>query len=79
MLDRPHLQTIANMAPEYGATMGFFPVDKRTMEYLHQTSRDQDTVAFIEAYLKAQGLFVEYDQVCHVWSCDVMLVQPSSV
>jgi len=41
-------------------------VDKRTMEYLHQTSRDQDTVAFIEAYLKAQGLFVEYDQVCHV-------------
>ena len=53
--------TIANMAPEYGATMGYFPIDEKTIEYLNQTGRDSHKVKVIEAYLKAQGLFRVYD------------------
>ena len=49
--------TIANMAPEYGATCGFFPIDERTTEYLRLTGRDDDTIALVEAYCKAQGLW----------------------
>ncbi|WP_319531488.1 aconitate hydratase AcnA [uncultured Cohaesibacter sp.] len=49
--------TIANMAPEYGATCGFFPVDKDTLSYLEVTGRDSDRVALVEAYSKAQGMF----------------------
>ncbi len=49
--------TIANMAPEYGATMGFFPVDRETLRYLERTGRSQKQVALVEAYMKAQGLF----------------------
>eukprot|EP00668_Euglena_longa_P015120 GGOE01019170.1.p1 GENE.GGOE01019170.1~~GGOE01019170.1.p1 ORF type:complete len:900 (-),score=293.50 GGOE01019170.1:221-2587(-) len=49
--------TIANMAPEYGATCGFFPVDERTLEYLTQTGRTPQHVAIIEQYLKAVGMF----------------------
>ncbi|MFA6316877.1 MAG: aconitate hydratase AcnA [Elusimicrobiota bacterium] len=49
--------TLSNMAPEYGATMGFFPVDHRTIEYLEFTGRTPAEVALVEAYTKAQGLF----------------------
>jgi aconitate hydratase len=49
--------TIANMAPEYGATCGFFPVDKKTIDYLAATGRDPARVALVEAYCKAQGLW----------------------
>jgi aconitate hydratase len=49
--------TIANMAPEYGATMGFFPVDAETIRYLERTGRDSATVRLAEAYCKEQGLF----------------------
>ncbi len=49
--------TIANMAPEYGATCGFFPVDAKTLAYLHLTGRDEDRIALVEAYLRAQGMF----------------------
>jgi aconitate hydratase len=49
--------TVANMAPEYGATMGFFPVDQETLEYLKFSNRPPDLVALVEAYTKAQGLF----------------------
>jgi aconitate hydratase len=49
--------TIANMAPEYGATCGFFPVDDLTLEYLRLTGRDEARIALVEAYLKAQGMF----------------------
>ena len=49
--------TIGNMAPEYGATCGFFPVDALTLEYLRQTGRDEERVALVEAYLRAQGMF----------------------
>jgi aconitate hydratase len=47
--------TISNMAPEYGATCGFFPVDQDTIKYLTNTGRDADRVALVEAYAKAQG------------------------
>ncbi|MCA2982968.1 aconitate hydratase AcnA [Gemmatimonas sp.] len=49
--------TIANMAPEYGATMGFFPVDAETLKYLRLSGRSDEQVALVEAYCKAQGLF----------------------
>ncbi len=49
--------TIANMAPEYGATMGFFPVDAETLNYLRFSGRDESLVELVEAYTKAQGLF----------------------
>ncbi|MCK5887944.1 MAG: aconitate hydratase AcnA, partial [Alcanivorax sp.] len=49
--------TIANMAPEYGATCGFFPIDERTTEYMELSGRDADTIALVEAYCKAQGLW----------------------
>jgi aconitate hydratase len=49
--------TIANMAPEYGATMGFFPIDAETINYLRFTGRDESQVQLVEAYAKAQGLF----------------------
>jgi len=49
--------TVANMSPEYGATMGFFPVDQQTLEYLQFTNRDPEQVALVESYTKAQGLF----------------------
>ena len=49
--------TIANMSPEYGATMGFFPVDAETLKYLRLSGRSEEHVALVEAYTKAQGLF----------------------
>ncbi len=49
--------TIANMAPEYGATCGFFPIDGETLNYLRATAREDDTVALVEAYAKEQGLW----------------------
>ncbi|MDC3355310.1 aconitate hydratase AcnA [Candidatus Pelagibacter sp.] len=49
--------TIANMAPEYGATCGFFPIDDETLEYLRFSGRDEDTVSIVEKYAKEQGLW----------------------
>jgi aconitate hydratase len=49
--------TIANMSPEYGATMGFFPVDQQTLAYLRQTGRSESEVELVERYTKQQGLF----------------------
>ncbi|RAH39307.1 aconitate hydratase AcnA [Halomonas sp. SL1] len=51
--------TIANMAPEYGATCGFFPVDDETLTYMRLTGRDEEQIALVEAYCKAQGLWRE--------------------
>jgi aconitate hydratase len=53
----PDRATIANMAPEYGATMGFFPVDEKTVEYFKGTGRTKQEIDAFEAYFKAQGLF----------------------
>ncbi|MFC0445135.1 aconitate hydratase AcnA [Pseudidiomarina halophila] len=51
--------TIANMAPEYGATCGFFPVDQETLRYLELSGREQETIDLVEAYSKAQGMWRE--------------------
>ncbi|XP_062184103.1 putative aconitate hydratase, cytoplasmic isoform X3 [Phragmites australis] len=58
-LSLPARATIANMSPEYGATMGFFPVDHVTLDYLKLTGRSDETVSMIEAYLRANKMFVE--------------------
>ncbi|KAG0474421.1 hypothetical protein HPP92_014107 [Vanilla planifolia] len=62
--------TIANMSPEYGATMGFFPVDHVTLQYLKLTGRSDEKVAMIESYLRANKMFVDHsqDQVERVYS-----------
>lgn len=51
--------TIANMSPEYGATCGIFPIDQETLRYLRLTGRDEDQIALIEAYARAQGMWRE--------------------
>src|SRR3977135_3588980 len=56
-LSVPDRATIANMAPEYGATMGYFPVDNETLAYLHFTARSHEQIALVEAYCKDQMLF----------------------
>jgi len=56
-LSLPDQATLANMAPEYGATCGFFPVDADTLKYLDLTGRDKDDIALVEAYAKEQGLW----------------------
>ena len=73
--------TIANMAPEYGATMGFFPIDAECTNYLRATGRDEKLVAIYEAYYKAQGLWgipqqgqIDYSQVVEL---DLSTVVPS--
>ncbi len=73
--------TIANMAPEYGATMGFFPVDGITLEYLRQTGRSAEQIALVENYTRRQGLFREDDgpalSYTKTLSLDLSTVQPS--
>lgn len=59
----PERATLANMAPEYGATVGFFPIDAMTIDYLARSGREPDHVRRVEAYARASGLFVEdHDQ-----------------
>ncbi|MEZ6047916.1 MAG: aconitate hydratase AcnA [Planctomycetaceae bacterium] len=53
----PDRATLANMAPEYGATMGFFPVDHETVQYLHRTGRKKEDAELMEEYFRAQGMF----------------------
>ncbi|XP_041983551.1 cytoplasmic aconitate hydratase-like isoform X2 [Aricia agestis] len=53
--------TVANMCPEFGATVAHFPVDRRSLEYLHQTNRSADKIAVIEAYLRASNQYRDYD------------------
>ena len=73
--------TLANMAPEYGATVGFFPVDQETLRYLQLTSRSEHQVALVEAYCKEQGLFRTLDTPDPVFSdtleLDLGSVEPS--
>ncbi|GKV45111.1 hypothetical protein SLEP1_g52232 [Rubroshorea leprosula] len=54
--------TIANMSPEYGATMGFFPVDHVTLQYLRLTGRNDETISMIESYLRANKMFIDYSE-----------------
>ncbi|KTR06750.1 aconitate hydratase [Aureimonas ureilytica] len=73
--------TIANMAPEYGATCGFFPVDKDTIAYLEATGRDKHRIALVEAYAKAQGMYFDASSEEPVFtdtlSLDLSTVVPS--
>ena len=52
--------TISNMCPEYGATVGYFPVDEASITYMRQTGRDEDKLALIKAYLQANGMFRDF-------------------
>jgi len=73
--------TIGNMAPEYGATCGFFPIDRRTLEYLRTTGRSEERLALVEAYARAQGMFREAGTPDPVFTetleLDLASVQPS--
>ena len=70
--------TIANMAPEYGATCGFFPVDDETLKYLRFSGRDEDTVLLVEAYAKEQGLWASDNIVfTDTLSLDMSTVVPT--
>lgn len=73
--------TISNMCPEYGATVGFFPVDEETLRYLRNTGRPEEHVALVEAYTKAQGLFRTSDapepEFTAVVELDISTVEPS--
>lgn len=73
--------TIGNMAPEYGATCGYFPVDQKTIQYLTMTSRTDDRIALVEAYAQEQGLWRSADTPDPVFTdtleLDLAEVQPS--
>ena len=73
--------TIANMAPEYGATCGIFPIDSETINYLTLSGRDADTIALVEAYAKAQGMWRDASYADPVFSdtleLDMATVEPS--
>jgi aconitate hydratase len=80
-LTLPDRATIANMAPEYGATMGFFPVDNVTVDYMRNTGRTAEEVDTFESYFKAQGLFgvpkdgsIDYSSVVEL---DLASIEPS--
>ena len=64
----PDRATIGNMAPEYGATVGYFPVDDETLRYLRLTGRDEDLIDLVERYYKAQGLFRTDDSPDPIYS-----------
>jgi aconitate hydratase A / 2-methylisocitrate dehydratase len=73
--------TIANMAPEYGATCGFFPVSQATIDYLRFTGRSDETIALVEAYAKKQGMWRDASAVEPIFtetlSLDISTVEPS--
>lgn len=73
--------TIANMAPEYGATCGIFPIDKETINYLNLTARSSENVALVEAYARAQKMFCENHnfepEFSEVLELDISTIKPS--
>ncbi len=79
-LSLPDRATIANMAPEYGATIGLFPVDEKTLEYLKLSGRSAQEVALVEKYYKAQGLFYSAKSAeclySDVFELDLSTVEP---
>ncbi|RMH66726.1 MAG: aconitate hydratase AcnA [Bacteroidetes bacterium] len=77
----PDRATIGNMAPEYGATMGFFPIDEMTLAYMRQTGRSEELITLVERYTKEQGLFHTPDtpdpEFLDVLELDLSTVVPS--
>ncbi len=77
----PDRATIANMAPEYGATMGFFPMDQESLDYLRRSGRPDDLVDLVERYVKTQGLFRDANSIepkfTDVVELDLSSVEPS--
>ncbi len=77
----PDRATLANMAPEYGATCGIFPIDDETIRFLKFTSRDADRVALVEAYAKAQGMWRDAStpdpEFTDTLELDISTVEPS--
>ena len=77
----PDRATISNMAPEYGATMGFFPIDAETLSYMERTGRDPQLVEMVERYTKLQGLFRSEDtpdpEFLDVLELDLSTIKPS--
>ena len=80
-LAAPDRATISNMTPEFGATMGYFPIDAQTLHYLRLTGRDESQVALVEAYAKTQGLWrsektpiPDYTRIIEI---DLAAVEPS--
>lgn len=72
--------TIANMAPEYGATCGFFPIDQETLNYLHLSNRSEEQIALVEAYAKEQGLWRDESITPNfhdIVDLDLSTIQPS--
>ncbi|APR97778.1 aconitate hydratase AcnA [Wolbachia endosymbiont of Folsomia candida] len=65
--------TIANMAPEYGATCGFFPIDQKTLDYLHLTGRPEELIKLVEVYSKEQGLWRSNDELAFFDSLELDL------
>ncbi len=80
-LSLPDRATVSNMTPEYGATSGIFPVDEETLRYLRFSGRDEETVALVEAYARAQGMWHDPEATDTVYSerleLDLAEVQPS--
>ena len=70
--------TIANMAPEYGATCGLFPVDSKTVDYLKLSSRDEETIELVQAYAKAQGMWAD-EQSAEAHYTDVLTLDLASI
>jgi aconitate hydratase len=70
--------TVANMAPEYGATMGFFPVDNETLNYMRLTGRNEEQIALVEAYYKAQDMFLTADSAEPTYS-DIVELDLSTI
>lgn len=80
-LSLPDRATIANMAPEYGATMGYFPIDEKTLDYMRMTGRSEESISLVRDYYSAQGLFgipqageIDYT---HVIDLDLGSIVPS--
>ncbi|MDQ6997332.1 MAG: aconitate hydratase AcnA, partial [Mariprofundus sp.] len=71
--------TIANMAPEYGATCGIFPIDEETLNYLRLSNRSEESIALVKAYAKAQGMFREADSPEAIYSENLSLDMSSVV